>query len=114
VLKSPRVNTSDNVERICKVSEISWVSIAKVDVVNDQTLSQFLLFIFYFPILEELITYFSYCTTSINNILLVVICHSFLVVSGFLGNRFNLHFLFNFSFFTVVKVLGNKLQFLFL
>jgi hypothetical protein len=38
---------------------------------------------------------------SINNILLVMICHSFLEISGFLKNKFNLHFLFNFPFFIV-------------
>jgi hypothetical protein len=45
-----------------------------------------LLFIFYFPILEELMRYFSYCFISINNILLVVICYPSLVVSGFSRN----------------------------
>jgi hypothetical protein len=34
----------------------------------------------------------------INNILLVMICYSFLGVSGFLRNEFNLHFLSNFLF----------------
>jgi hypothetical protein len=42
--------------------------------------------------------YFSYCVISINNILLVMICESFLEISGFLRNKFNLQFLFNFLF----------------
>jgi hypothetical protein len=42
--------------------------------------------------------YFSYCIININNILLVMICQSFLEISGFLRNKFNLHFLFNFLF----------------
>jgi hypothetical protein len=49
--------------------------------------------------LEELIIYFSYCVISINNILLVMICQSFLEISGFLRNKFNLYFLFNFPFY---------------
>jgi hypothetical protein len=46
--------------------------------------------------------YFSYCFISINNILLVVICYSSLVVSGFSGNEFNSRALFCFSLFFVM------------
>jgi hypothetical protein len=46
--------------------------------------------------------YFSYCFISINDILLVVICHSSPVVSGFSGNEFNSRALFCFSLFFVM------------
>lgn len=53
---------------------------------------------FYFPILKELMVYFSYCFISINNGLLVVKCYSSLMVSGFPRNEFNSCSLFNFYF----------------
>jgi hypothetical protein len=53
--------------------------------------------------------YFSYCVISINNILLVMICYSFLEISGFLRNKFNLHFLSNFLF-CVVKFTYTRLH----
>jgi len=51
---------------------------------------------FYFPILEELMAYVSYCFISINNRWLVVKCYSSLMVSGFSRNEFNSCILFNF------------------
>jgi len=53
---------------------------------------------FYFPILKELITYFSCCFISINNRLLVMKCYSSLVVSGFSRNEFNSYTIFNVSY----------------
>jgi hypothetical protein len=67
----------------------------------------FIIFIYFFSqILEELIIYFSYCFISINNILLVIRYHLFLVVSGFQGNKFNLHFLFNWVWNLVSDIKG--------
>jgi hypothetical protein len=54
---------------------------------------------FYFPILKELMVYFSYCFNNINNRLLEVKCYSSLVVSGFSRNEFNSCSLFNFYFY---------------
>lgn len=51
---------------------------------------------FYFPILKELMVYFSCCFISIKDRLLVVKCYSFLVVSGFSRNEFNSCVLFRF------------------
>ena len=51
---------------------------------------------FYFPILKELMDYVGYYFISINNNLLVVICYSSLVVSGFSRNEFNSYILCNF------------------
>jgi hypothetical protein len=66
---------------------------------------------FYFPILKELIVYFSYYFISINNRLLEVECYSSLVVSGFSRNEFNSCSLFNFycyftHFYLVLKFRG--------
>jgi hypothetical protein len=57
-----------------------------------------LIFIIYFSISEELKIYFNYCFISINNTLFEIRCYSFLVASGVLKNKVNLHSLFNFSF----------------
>jgi hypothetical protein len=54
---------------------------------------------FYFPILKELIIYFSYGFISINNRLLAVKCYSSLVFSGFSRNEFNSYILFNFCYY---------------
>jgi hypothetical protein len=54
-------------------------------------LSGFINFYYLFiilPISRELMIYFSYCFISINNTLLMR-CHSFVVLSGFLRNEFD-------------------------
>jgi hypothetical protein len=56
---------------------------------------------FYFPILKELMIYFSYCFSSINDRLLVVKCYSSLRVSGFSRNEFNSCILFNFCYYFI-------------
>jgi hypothetical protein len=52
-------------------------------------------YLFFPPILKELIIYVSYCFISINNRLLVLKCYLSLVVSGFSKNEFNSYILFN-------------------
>ena len=65
---------------------------------------------FYFPILKELMVYFSYCFIIINNRLLVVKCYSSLVVSGFSRNEFNSCSLFNFYFYFICFYLVLRLR----
>jgi len=53
-----------------------------------QGLLNFIIY-FYFPILKELMAYVGWCFIIIINGLLVVICYSSLLVSGFPRNEFN-------------------------
>jgi len=64
---------------------------------------------FYFPILKELMVYFSCCFINIKDRLLVVKCYSSLVFSGFSRNEFNSCVLFRFLLLFICLYLALRL-----
>ena len=73
-----------------------------------QGLLNFIIY-FYFPILKELIVYFSCCFINIKDRLLAVKCYSSLVVSGFSRNEFNSCVLFRFLLLFILLYLAPRL-----